>query len=251
GETFGELGFMGNIQAFVMGHVQMLGPGMVLLMVRYAFMPGPALPLARTGVFVMLASTLCFALLTYSNTIRIYWNMVAFAAVMPAVAMLLRFRVELLVHACYGLTVGVWYLLLYGLYPINAASEVAVRDVDIQYGMREIGARMTHLEERYQPDVLMTSDYRTAGMLGFTLDRPDLLKAGPRNDQFDFWFDAAAMKGKSALVLVDEALPETDLIVDRFETVETVHRFTINRYGHDIHSWRIVYAQNHCGCGTH
>ena len=160
---------------------------MVLLMLRFAQQPGRSTMLARTGAFVMLASTLGFAALTVTNTVWIYWNMVAFAAVMPAVAFLMRFRVELLVHVLYGVTVGVWYMLAYGLYPLNAAQGVPLRDVDIQYGMAEVGQRMERLEATYTPDMLMTSDYRTAGMLGFTLDRDDISKIGARNELYDCW----------------------------------------------------------------
>ncbi|MEO1702433.1 MAG: glycosyltransferase family 39 protein [Pseudomonadota bacterium] len=251
GETRASSSWLTNLQSFVIEHVQMLGPGMMLLMARFVFVPDTAAPLARTGVFVMLASTLAFAFLTTSNTVLVYWNMVAFAAVMPAVAFLMRYRAELLVHAAYGLTAGVWYLLVYGLYPLNAAQGVPVRDLDIQYGMSEVAQRLERLEAKYQPDRLMTSDYRTAGILGFVLDRNDIAKIGPRNDQYDFWFDPAETKGQSALILVDDALPETALITQVFGSVETVHAFTIRRYGYNIHSWRVVLAKDHCGCGPH
>ena len=251
GDVRGTAGFLENLQAFVMGHIQVLGPGMVLLMLRFALQPGRSAMIARAGVFVMLASTLGFAALTVTNTVWIYWNMVAFAAVMPAVAFLMRFRVELLVHLLYGVTVGVWYMLAYGLYPLNAAQGVPLRDVDIQYGMAEVGQRLERLEATYKPDMLMTSDYRTAGMLGFTIDRDDISKIGPRNDQYDFWFDPAEAKGKSALILVDDALPETDLIDQVFGSARTVHEFTIRRHGYAIHTWRVVLAEDHCGCGPH
>ncbi len=99
--------------------------------------------------------------------------------------------------------------------------------------------------------MIMTTDYRTASLLAFTTKRLDIQKIGLRGDQYDVWFQPAEHKGQSALILVDDFLPETELITTVFAKVTPVRDIEITSFGELIHKYRLVWAEDYSGEGPY
>jgi hypothetical protein len=163
----------------------------------------------------------------------------------------LRGRAEFTVHALYGIAMGAWIVLGQVIYPSYRLNGGELRDNDISFGLDEIARIVAEEEAFIGVDMVMTTDYRTASLLSFAGKRLDVVKIGLRNDQFDFWFDPAEHRGEDALVLVDDYLPEQELVTQVFERVTPIREFTIERFGLPIHTYRLVLAENYSGAGPH
>ncbi|MCI5074317.1 glycosyltransferase family 39 protein [Oricola sp.] len=243
-------GFAGNLFDFVFRTGMMVSPVMLLGLVRFVRGTVPT-PFAPIGRMVFLASTLTFVALCASNTILHYWNLAAYLFFLPVAVFFITSRAEFTIHALYGIAMGLWIVAFQVMYPSYKLGGTDVRDNDITFGLSEIAAIVSEEEKRLGADFVVTTDYRTASMLSFEAGRTDIVKMGLRNDQFDFWFDPAAYKGKDALVLVDDYLPEQELVTQVFGKVTPVREFTIRRYGLPIHSYRLVWAEDYSGAGPH
>ena len=251
GVSFGG-GFAGNLAPFAVLSVMMLSPVMVLALYRFATGRGTVrTPFEPVGRWVLAVSTLTFVALCATTAVLHYWNLAAYLFMLPVAAFYMRSRTEFSIHAVYGMLMGSWVVLAQILYPTYKIKGGDIRDNDISFGLGEIAAIVEEEEARLGVDMVMTTDYRTASLLSFTAKRLDVEKIGRRNDQFDFWFDPAAHKGEDALVLVDDFLPESDLLDQVFEKVTPVRDFTISRYGFAMHSYRLVLAETYSGTGPH
>lgn len=228
-----------------------VGPPLLLLIAR---MCGPSLK-GALGAYQSTARLVCivtfglFVALTVSNTILPYWLMPAYAVALPVVVFFLRSRIEFAAHVGFGLTVGVMMTVAYGAYPLHAARGEAQRDVDIGYGLSQVAVAVGQAEARHRPDVVMTTDYRTASLLAFARGRDDVAKMGLRNDQFDFWIADRIAPGDDALVLVDAHIDETELVTEVFDRVEALDAFSVTSHGHVVHHYRLVLARDYSGEG--
>ncbi|WP_223475776.1 ArnT family glycosyltransferase [Oricola indica] len=245
-------GFAGNLRDFVISSSMMLSPVIVLALVRFGTGSGAIrTPFEAVGRWVLVVSTAVFVLLCASNTILSYWNLTAYLFALPVMVFFLRSRAEFSIHALFGIGMSAWIVLGQVVYPSYKLNGGDLRDNDISFGLEEIAAIVAEEERFIGVDMVMTTDYRTASLLSFAGKRTDVLKIGLRNDQFDFWWNPADYKGRDALVLVDDYLPEDELVTAVFERVTTVREFTIERFGLPIHSYRLVLAENYSGEGPH
>ncbi|QKV17140.1 ArnT family glycosyltransferase [Oricola thermophila] len=242
----------GNLGIFLYSSLLMLSPVMAVGLARFVTGGG----LIRTsfesvGRAVFTVSTLITIALCLSNTVLHYWNLPAYLFLLPAAVFYLRSRMEFTLHALYGILMAIWFVGMHAIYPVYKVNGGDLRDNDISFGLDEIAAIVEEEEARLGADMVMTTDYRTASLLSFAAKRLDIEKIGRRRDQFDFWFDPSAHKGQNALVLVDDYLPEQELVTEVFEKVTPIREFTIRRHGLDIHTYRLVWAENYSGSGPH
>ena len=248
----------GNLFHFIFWSVIMLGPAMVLALARFNFLRlAEHVKFAVLGRYVFFTSTVLFIFLCFFNTIMHYWNITAYLLFLPVSVLFFKNSTRLLFHAHYGVVTAIYLVVLQSVFPSYKvwSSETpggpTYRDNDITYGQRELATVVEEEEARLQPDVVMTTDYRTASLLSFAAERTDILKIGLRNDQFDFWFDPEALKGKDALVLVDKYFPESELLTKVFEEVTPIREFTTEYYGIPMYRYRLVYAKNYLAKGRY
>ncbi len=252
GQTNGA-GLTDNITLLVTTTVMMFGPVFLIALFRFV-MPAAKgevdIPMRAVGRFVFIASTATFIALCATNTVLYYWNFAAYIFVLPVVLLMVRTRVEFGIHALFGLVVGAWIIAVHGLYPTYKHGGEAMRDSDISYGLTEIAQVVEAEEERLGVDFVMTTDYRTASLLSFSSKRTDIQKMGLRGDQFDFWFDQSGFAGKNALVLADDFLPVERLVSGVFENVTFIRDIKVEKFGFEIHSYKLYLAENYAGEGA-
>ena len=234
-------GFAGNLLAFLVSSVFMVSP--VLIPALYRFLTVGTYPIQRFGRTIFAVSSLTFVGLCVSNTILFYWNLAAYLGFLPVVLFFLRSRTEFRLLAVYGIWMGSWILLLF-VVPAHKLAGVPIRDVDISYGRDQVGAIVEKEEARFGADLVITTDYRTASLLSFSLKRLDIGKIGKQSDQFDFWFDPALHKGANAIVLADDLFSEKDKIDGMFGRVTVLYEFTSRKFGLAMHKYKVIYAEN-------
>jgi 4-amino-4-deoxy-L-arabinose transferase-like glycosyltransferase len=238
-------GFADNLTRFAVSSAIMASP---LLLIAVARFLGPRRsPFQPVGRAVFAVSTLSFVALCATNTVLSYWNLAAYLFVLPAALIFIGSRLEFALHALYGISVAAWLIGANIVYPSYKAAGNDVRDNDITFGTAEIAAIVAEEEARLGPQIVATTDYRTAALLSLAGKRLDVVNLGPRGSQFDFWFDPAAHRGEDALVLVDDFLGEDRGIIQAFESVTPVREIEIRRFGYTMHRYRLVHARDYSG----
>jgi hypothetical protein len=243
-------GFGDNLLSFTISTVILVSPVFLVAMVRFAA-GRSAVPFQPLGRWVFILSTAAFAAFCATNTVLYYWNLAAYILALPVIVFFIRSRLEFVLHAVYGIALAVWLVGFHQVYPGYKLGGNDIRDNDISFGLREIASIVQEEEARLGADMIVATDYRIASLLSFASGRTDIAKIGRRDDQFDFWFDPTGHKGQNALVIVDDYLPETDIVTQVFETVTPVREFTVRRFGLPMHSYRLVWAENYSGEGPH
>ena len=87
-----------------------------------------------------------------------------------------------------------------------------------------------------------TPDYTTAALLGFAMGDRDVTSLSPKTDQFDFWFDAAAHAGDTAILFADDWRPLTPAVTSLFTQVTLLAERPVDRFGRPLDVHRIYLA---------
>ncbi|MEM5501573.1 glycosyltransferase family 39 protein [Ahrensia kielensis] len=239
---------------FAKNFILLISPLMFLALVRFVVQPSenPVLKAFQMpGRFVFAVSTLVFAGLCFSTSVLFYWNVTALLFFLPVALFFFTSAFEIRMHMIWGIFFSAMAVFNATIFPLTALSDSKMSDFNISHGLQEVAAIVEEEEARLKPEMLLTTDYRTASLLALTTQRTDISSMGLREDMFDFWFKPEEHKGQNALVLVYDRFPETELITTNFEKVSTVREFTIRRYGHDLQNYKLVYAENYSGEGQH
>ncbi len=245
-------GFITHLIVFVVGSFFQFSPYFLVGLFRLLTGKGPVqTPFGDIGKYVFLLSTITFLLLCLKNWVLPYWNIPAYVFALPVISLFMKNRWHVIAHAVYGTVVGAALVFAIYTFPIYPAFGWHSRDADIMFGWPTIAGILAKEEAEFKPDMIMTTDYRTASMLAFAAKRLDIEKIGLRSDQYDLWFHPAAHKGQNALVLVDDFLPETELVTKVFRKVTHVRDIEITKFGNLVHTYRLVWAEDYSGAGPH
>ena len=190
---------------------------------------------------VFFASTGSFAAMSVGSGALPYWNILAVAALVPHLVAFVGARVQLMLHIGYGLiVVGLVFFINFTVIPLATVTGGSDWESSVVHGWDEIAAEVSTAEAEFQPDFLAATRYTLAAQLAFQRGRDDVTALSSRVDQFDFWFDAAAHQGQTALILAD-----TTQVIDaetraRFESIEQVRQFEVVRFGHEVNTYQLV-----------
>jgi hypothetical protein len=112
------------------------------------------------------------------------------------------------------------------------------------HNWHEIAEKVADAEVRYGVDFVGATRFQSASQLSFTLDRTDITAVEVRPTQFDIWEDRERIAGGDAIILQDEFgyLSEAER---RFESLEKVDEFTIERFGYPLLKYEIYLGKNY------
>lgn len=227
---------------FLLDMIVIVSPFLVWPMLRLAVRRnlGPA----RPAQILMWVSTLLFLAVSTIAVTIIHWNLLTYVAALPLLAMVLRSRLLLIGHFAYASIILVLFAVNYALVPLSALFGFGDPASSWGYGWDQIATKVAELRQTSGATFVAGTDYALASELGFALHDRDVTSLSPATDAFDFWFDAGAMRGKSAVIVADgwRALaPETRA---HFGSVDEAGTIAVARYGRTINNYTLYIARD-------
>lgn len=242
-----------RMQSATTGTLVMLSPFVLMPLARF-LLSWKLLPFERpariTALLLFLLSSL--PLLYYANvgTILPWWNIVAFALILPVAGRHID-RVTLTLHALYGMILTTFLVVSFTIVPVTVLfGGNAGLETDHAYGWPDIGRAVIENKAKYNADFLATNRYQTASQLGFELDTPDVLALSSRRDAFDDWFDLSTHNGQSAIVLID-GRDDIETYKTHFGKLTEVWTYTASPLGHPIQSYTLYLGEGFIAAPPH
>ncbi|XGB41582.1 MAG: glycosyltransferase family 39 protein [Nodosilinea sp. LVE1205-7] len=206
------------------------------------------------ALWVFGLSTAGFALLSLRAPVLYYWNMLAYPLLLPLLADWfyrpaisstqgqIAWRRPRLLALTQGLGIVVVTALLfhYTILPLTSFLGQSDQDSAALYGWPQIAARVTASASHLDHPLLLTTDYRSASALAYSLNRPDVMAISGRIDQFDFWYQNQALEGRDAILLGEDWHPICPAHRAMFDHTDSVESLTIRRFGHSLQTYQLV-----------
>lgn len=234
-----------RMQSATMGTLVMLSPFVLMPLARF-LLGWKLLPFERparvTALLLFLLSSL--PLLYYANvgTILPWWNIVAFALILPFAGRHID-RVTLALHALYGMILTTFLVVSFTIVPVTVLlGGNAGLETDHAYGWPDIGRAVLENKAKYNADFLATNRYQTASQLAFELDDPNVLALSSRRDAFDDWSDLSTRSGQSAIVLID-GRDDIETYKRHFARLTEVGTYTAAPMGYPIQSYTLYLGE--------
>ena len=171
-----------------------------------------------------LTAMLVFAMV--SVTALFYWIIPAVVFFYPVAIAFVAGRLHLVVPA--GLVLGALVTFHTSVVPISALFGATSVD-HLPYGWTDIAHWVERERKRRGADLLLTSQYNLAALLGFELGRTDVYSYSARGEQYDYWFDPSRYRDQTALILTNSHNP---LYVEQRQLFEKIEQIgTLTTYG--------------------
>ncbi|SFZ81590.1 Dolichyl-phosphate-mannose-protein mannosyltransferase [Devosia enhydra] len=200
---------------------------------------------ARTlAICVFAAAGVAMSLMALFVEVYFYWNIVAFLLMLPLLVSVIGRRKAFWGHTIYGLVFGAGLAFHLTVIPITNLLGGYDWTISSMQGWPEVAEAITELEAEHPGAFIAATRYTTAAQLGWAMQRTDVTAIAARTDQFDYWFDAEAHRGRSALVVADPMEGES-YATGRFETLTPLRRLEIVRFGRVVYTPIIFLGQNY------
>jgi 4-amino-4-deoxy-L-arabinose transferase-like glycosyltransferase len=232
-----------------------IGPILLWPIIRFAFgigdrqEPGDAVPrpvpgigFARTTFFV---STIAIVGLAFVTQTLFHWNLAAYAAMLPFLALYMRPRWLIGLQALWGTTFAVLIFVNYSVTPLTNLSGWRDEATAWSYDWSAVAEAVEQARDKHNPGFIAGVDYTTASLLGFALRDPNVVSLDPAREQYDFWFDPEAHAGADAILYADRWRPITRAIERRFESIEQIDSVVVHALGRDVYRQRIYLAKGY------
>jgi hypothetical protein len=235
----GEVGPWG-VAGYILGFPLVLSPFLLWPLGRFLFARGDGNNLNRLTFWF---STLGFLAASFLTDILIHWNAIAYAAVLPFLALYLRSRVLAIAHFVFGGLVALTLAVNYTLMPVVAPFTYTDQSTSLSYGWEEVVPEIEKIRAKRNIGFIATPWYASAGALAFALHDPDVTSLFAGRDAFDDWFDPAAHTGQNALIVADRKRGLADEIKAQFRSVKRLKRIDIMRNGYVVERYSIYIAR--------
>lgn len=172
-----------------------------------------------------------------------YWNIVAYVAFLPLAALWFPRRWVIVAHLVWGAVWSAVYVVDYTALPLT--NVVGARDYEAEglYGWPQVIEAIERQRAATGADFVVTSYYRTGGVVAFYTGDRDVEVISERHDQFDFWLDRAARAGRNAIVLTDDRHAMSPELQASFETIEPLEVLAVSRFGYPIRNYQIMFGR--------
>jgi hypothetical protein len=187
-------------------------------------------------------SSLAMLVLASFAEVLFYWNIVAFLLVLPLAVRAIGTRWVFWLHMLYGGGMALLLVFNQAVAPVGNIFGAYDWTISSTYGWNEIGSEVEALRKEHPQAFVATSFYTTAAQLGFAIGDADVVALSPRHDQFDFWFDPEAHRGRDAIIVADPYFP-IDHAAAMFARVTPLREMHISSFGRLIYSPSIYLAE--------
>ncbi|PSR15995.1 4-amino-4-deoxy-L-arabinose transferase [filamentous cyanobacterium CCP3] len=210
--------------------------------------------LTRTSCYPTLAlwvfglSTAAFTALSTVSVALFYWNILAYPLLLPLLSdrfyrpegsRLVRAG-QLAIAQGLGLFAAAALVGYYTVIPFSTFLGAADPDGAALFGWPQIAQEITAQTQSLDDPLLLTTDYRSASALAYQLENPNVLAISGRLDQFDFWYDAAALDGRDAVLLGETWHPICPTHLAMFDRVDPPKTVEVRRFGQPLQTYQIV-----------
>jgi hypothetical protein len=234
-----------GVVPLLLGILILVGPFLLLPIINFAVSRKNSVPgigFARATFFV---STTIIVALSLVTAILFHWNLVAYAAMLPFVALYLRPRWLIPLHALWGTALAVAMFVNYAIVPISNLSGWKDEATAWSYDWTAVAQAVESARQEHNVGFVAGVDYTTASLLAFALKDRDVVSLDPAREQYDFWFNARAHKGEDAIIYADRWRPITKAIERRFASIEQIADNVVTAQGRDIYRQRIYLAKGY------
>lgn len=235
----GDLGW-GGVAGFLLGFPLVLSPFLLWPLGRFLFARGDGNNFNR---LVFWFSTLGFLAASLFTDILIHWNAIAYAAVLPFLALWLRSRLLVIGHFVFGGLIALALAVNYTVLPLVTPFTYTDQTTSLSYGWEEVVPEIEKALAEHDIGFIATPWYASAGALAFALRDRDVTSLFPGRDAFDDWFDPAAHAGQDALIVADRKRRVTEAIESQFRSVERIKLVNIVLNGRVIERYSIYIAR--------
>ncbi len=233
-----------------------LGPIQAWAIARQALLPTTiTFPPRRTSVYPWLAwwlfglSTGGFMALSLVSVALYYWNILAYPLLFPLLTdqfygptpagLGWRWR-PLAIAQGLGLFTAIGLICHYNLIPLTAGFTSADGDSAALYGWPQISTLVRDTADRLHHPLLLTTDYRSAGALAYSLHSSEVIALSGRLDQFDFWYRSTAMEGRDGVLLGESWHPICPAHLAMFDHTGPRETLEIRRFGQVLQTYTLV-----------
>jgi len=238
-EPFRTLNFnRGNTAGLVFGSLLTLSPFLWILIVKglKSEKLGEVDPLYRKFAISLFSITTLFFLTIsiFSNTLY-YWTLPAYLFVLPMVVS--RYKTSKLIKASvvYSLALSSLMVVHLAIIPFSVFSEKSRdHDAELQYGWKQIGREIRKQQQKHP---ILTTQYRTASMLSYELNRTDIFSVNRQKDQFTYWRENFPFTSDTVLVVADDREtigPEMEALLSAHTPLDTLQ---IKRFGWPVKTY--------------
>ncbi|NJN22267.1 MAG: hypothetical protein HC812_15155 [Leptolyngbya sp. RL_3_1] len=253
---------MAGAAVFLLLSGLILGPAQVWAAVK-ALRQKPQNPFGqvyqRVAIAIALTSTASLALLSLQAPVLYYWNILAYPLLFPLMAgvflpktdSVFRHRPWARTAQGFGLFVAAALVIHYAVFPWSAwFGDSGDEDTRMLYGWPTVAAQVQAAALATDDPLLLTTDYRSAAALAYQLNDPSVMAISGRIDQFDFWYDASELEGRSALLLGDRWHPICPTHLAMFDRTSPAISIPVRRFGVLIKQYQLVIGSGfHAGDG--
>jgi hypothetical protein len=185
--------------------------------------------LLQLALMVFAASTLFMLALSHVTYVLFYWNIVGYLLLYPALANSAG-RWTLVGHSAFGILIAATITFNYAVVPIANLTGGSDWESEVLYGWDETAEAARAIIREHPGTIVGATRYTLASQLGFALGTADVVSLSKRADQFKFWFDPQASRGREAIILADASNP-IDYVRTQFANVTSVRILPVYRFG--------------------
>ena len=230
---------------FLLGVLIFIGPFLLWPIVQFALARKDTIAgvgFARTTFFVSTAAIVALAFLTLT---LFHWNLVAYVAVLPFLALYMRPRWLIPLQALWGIAFAVAVFVNYAIVPVTNVSGWKDEATAWSYDWSAVAGVVAQARDTYDASFVAAADYTTASLLAFALKDRDVVSLDPALEQFDFWFDPKAHAGEDAILYADRWRPLTKAIERKFASIEQIASVGVEAQGRDVYHQQVYFAQGY------
>ncbi|WP_035873211.1 ArnT family glycosyltransferase [Cucumibacter marinus] len=163
-----------------------------------------------------------------------HWNLLAYVALIPFAAPLLRYWWAVLAQVLTGGAIFALVVVNFAVVPLIGTG----RDVDMgsgqQFGWETVAPRVTHWRKERDADLVAAPHYDLAAKIGFLTKDREVTSLDPERDQFDYWFNPAAHRGDSVIFVTDRWYGVSKPIRALFDSLEPLEEIEIVQRGRPL-----------------
>lgn len=223
--------------------------GIVILISPFLFWPIARFAAGRGAVagtgfarITFWVSSVAILAVSFSTLVLFHWNLVAYAAMLPFLAFVLRPRWLLAGQTLWGIAFAALAFVNYSILPLTDVQGWRDEATGWSYGWSPTAAAVKNAQADHPVGFIAAPDYTTASLLGFALEDRDVVSLSPNRDEFDYWFDPKAHAGQDAILFDDDWRPMSGAITSQFKTVTPIATLPVVVFGRQIDTHRIYLA---------